>query len=236
MVQAVLDGRKTMTRRVVKMTKDEPLTDVNWGYTCFTPDEHISLRGVHSNGEYGESFIRNPYGKVGDRLWVRETFSEGYNYRYEGDNRIKVPHFKYRADFVGKSLDEIFVNGTPKKPIKDPADLYVWKPSIFMPREACRINLEITGVRIERLQEIGFHDCMSEGISVEEQGVTSDDMEKPFPRPFPDPDIADEVALDHAYNAYAKAHFEKLWNGLNAKRGFGWDVNPWVWVIEFKRV
>lgn len=224
MVQAVLDGRKTMTRRVVKMTKDEPLTNVSWGYTCFTPDGYISLRGVHASGEYGESFIRNPYGKVGDRLWVRETFSEGYNYRYEGDSRIKVPHFKYRADFVGKSLDGIFVNGTPKKPVKDQSDLYVWKPSIFMPREACRINLEITGVRVERLQEITEADARDEGVGDEDAVMRVDSDILPTARLLGEPFENDRVWFAH------------LWNELNGKRGFGWDVNPWVWIIEFKRI
>lgn len=205
MVQAVLDGRKTMTRRVVK-----PQPAGEWA----APGRSMS-----------------PYGKVGDRLWVRETFSEGYTYRYEGDSKIKVRHFKYRADFVGKSLDGIFVNGTPKKPIKDQADLYVWKPSIFMPREACRINLEITGVRVERLKHITEEDVSAEGVTNNYRcrcgGV--------FGYYEGGGETWDCDCLSWEFSGLVRT-FADLWNGLNAKRGFGWDVNPWVWCIEFRKL
>jgi len=87
-----------------------------------------------------------------------------------------------------------------------------WKPSIHMPRWASRITLEVTGVRVERVQAITEADAEAEGIA--------------FMRDIPD---ADETLT-------AKVLFEILWESINAKRGYGWDVNPWVWVVEFRRV
>ena len=79
-----------------------------------------------------------------------------------------------------------------------------WRPSIFMPRWASRILLEITGVRVERVQDIALNDAKAEGVDM--------------------------------YSAQFPVEFKGLWDSLNAKRGYGWDVNPWVWVVEFKRV
>lgn len=87
-----------------------------------------------------------------------------------------------------------------------------WFPSIHMPRWASRITLEIVAVRVERVQEISGDDAFAEGV-------------------------VDDIRLSiEAWNARAVAHFRNLWNDLNAKRGFGWDANPWVWVVEFKRI
>lgn len=89
---------------------------------------------------------------------------------------------------------------------------WLWKPSIFMPKKYARIWLEVLDVRVERVQEISTSDCIKEGFLL---------PDKPFGRP-------DEV-LPHFW-------FEDRWNSLNAKRGYGWDKNPWVWVIEFRRI
>lgn len=180
MVQAVLDGRKTMTRRVVKKTP----------CTCgYPPGSHnCRLGNIGENqwacaslGFTGE-FVRCPYGKVGDRLWVRESFRQmqrGIDYKADHDYRIG----------------------------------FTWKPSIHMPRAASRINLEITGVRVERLQEITEEDANAEG----------------FPDTFRRNGSYESADL-------GKWKFIELWDALNTKRGFGWDVNPWVWVIEFKKI
>ena len=84
-------------------------------------------------------------------------------------------------------------------------DGFLWTPSIFMPRFASRLTLEIVNVRVERLQEISVVDCGAEGM-----------------------EFANEVPI--------KERYKRLWNDINAKRGFGWDKNPWVWVIEFERI
>jgi hypothetical protein len=162
-VRAILEGRKTQTRRIIKSqsTTSEiyQRPDELWIYT-------INGVGV------GLPF-KCPYGQIGDRLWVRETWAPSYH----GEDCI------YRAD----PDDEIF-KFTGK-----------WKPSIFMPRWASRINLEITNVRAERLQDITEEAAQAEGCE-------------------------------------SRDSFKSIWDSINGGRSFGWDSNPWVWVIEFKKI
>lgn len=187
MVRAILDGKKTQTRRVIK---PQPLgdylylSDINPQYACFT----------------GSSARRCPYGKIGDRLWVRETFCIVNDREFGGNLWVD-----YRA--------------TPKYSKEAPAgwenapnDIAAlkWKPSIHMPRKLSRINLEITDIRVERVQTITEEDAKSEGAFDMNCGI-------------------------HGITSY-KAGFENLWNEINKKRGYGWDKNPWVWVVTLKRV
>lgn len=164
MVRAILDGRKTQTRRVIKAPKGFEVRDAGVEFGC-------------------------PYGQPGDRLWVRESFAIG-------------PRDKDVIFAADKKWD---VDGKPLPPAGS-----VWKPSIFMPHWASRIILEITGVRVERVQAISEEDAYAEGRSLNDEC-------DPVSRP-------------------GGNWFRKLWDSLNAKRGFGWDVNPWAWVIEFKRI
>ena len=178
MVRAILDGRKTQTRRVVK-----PQPDVSEGYGGCT-----RLMFKKRNGEALLNEALNapspllypllcPYGDVGDRLWVRETWSMGGN----------GPFFK--------ATDS---DGTVH---------VAWRPSIHMPRWASRLSLEVTGVRVERVEDITEDDALAEGCFNEKEN---------------DGELPSQV-------------YRRLWNSLNAKRGFGWDVNPWVWVISFSQ-
>jgi hypothetical protein len=167
MVRAILEGRKTQTRRVVN---PQPSSGVRTS---------VFVGSGVEDGHGRE--IRPRYGVPGDRLWVRETWAE------PSGNRPDI--YRYRADF------------------HDHADTRIrWRPSIHMPRAACRIGLYINAVRIERLQAITDADAIAEGID----GKT----------------LGQPPRLDYA----------NLWNQLNEKRGFGWDVNPWVWVIDFSAV
>ena len=140
-----------------------------------------------------------PYGVPGDRLWVRETF----RCVWAGDGSIE-----YRAD--GKVIRHGITGGkvitaTPKK----------WKPSIFMPRWASRIDLEVVAVRVERVQDITSSDALAEGIQEYSGCENQHDMEAWDP--------VDE--------------FRKLWDSINGKRpGCSWNDNPFVWVVAFKRV
>jgi hypothetical protein len=174
MVQAILDGRKTQTRRVVKPQPE--YWEQTGGYHY--PLDKKPYRGapvgrVRSIDEY-----RCPYGQPGDRLWVRETW-----HQYAGGEVI------YRADYGPESYQ---------------AGAKGWRPSIFMPRWASRITLEITGVRVERVQDISADDARAEGVSA--------------------PDVL------------PRSKFATLWDSINAKRGYGWDMNPWCWCVEFKAV
>jgi len=163
MVQAILSGRKTQTRRVIKEPCD---------YGCITGDCDHDVQDQCDNAILNAS----PYGKPGGKLWVRET--------WRSDNT----GYAYKASSYDKG--------------------FLWKPSIHMPRRAARIILEVTDVRVERLQDISGKDAAAEGIqSVSKYGQ--------------DADVSD---------------FADLWDSINKKRGYSWASNPYVWVVEFKRI
>jgi hypothetical protein len=138
---------------------------------------------------------------TGMRLWVRETWAHvtDYDGQFLLDNRKAL----YRAD--GET------NITPTK----------WRPSIFMPRWASRITLELTGVRVERVQDISTADVEAEGF----------DVASKLP-----PVVPAGTNLEILAWQVAQDLFRKTWDALNGKRGFPWESNPWVWVLEFKRV
>lgn len=138
MVRANLDGRKSCTRRLVKGFVPD---DAIWGYTAFTPKGYISCRGTFADG-YGEKFFKLPY-QTGDILYVRETWSKG------------LERYIYRADY--SDTEKFYRNG---KEIE-----MKWKPSIHMPKEAARIWLNVTDVRVERLQEITEAGAEAEGAN-----------------------------------------------------------------------
>ena len=196
MVRALLDGSKTQTRRVAPITdlniKPHSNDTVTWGVSFSKPIKGVY--GSHSGGRFSDETARRiiasqfcPYGKPGDQLWVRETYWIDYE-----DNAII-----YRAD---KNADIVDTNRNETGSAK-----YNWKPSIFMPRAASRITLEITGVRVERLQVITRGDAMSEGC------------------PFP----------NIAQGKNPRQWYEQLWDQINGPDS--WAANPWVWVIEFKK-
>ena len=185
MVQAILDGRKTQTRRVVKIN----------GYPITSPDESLELtkEGLIYHSINSMSGYYKPPCQPGDILWVREAWSEHQEYYNNSAKVFAEPHYIYKADGV-------YANK--------------WRPSIFMPREAARLFLRVKTVRVERLQEITLEDIEHEGL-------------------YCDPPYTKE---HYAYEPGMRIHWIKLWDSLNAKRGYGWDTNPWVWVIEFEKI
>nr|DAU23852.1 MAG TPA: ASCH domain protein [Caudoviricetes sp.] len=199
MVRAILDGRKTCTRRIVK---DGIPDDAMWGYTAFTHKGYISCRGVYADG-YGEGFFKLPY-QPGDLLYVRETW--GHPISLNSDKQ-----YVFRADKIAESG---FKN-----------DSHIWHPSIHMPKEAARIWLKVTNVRVERLQDITPKDAENEGVGnlfYEDIGYS----EKKY-----------GTEVDPEYGI-AKEQFAWLWESTIKKSDldrYGWDANPWVWVIEFER-
>lgn len=189
MVRAILDGKKTCTRRIVKGAIPD---DAMWGYTMFTPKGCVSCRGVYAD-EYGEKFFRLPY-QQGDILYVRETWCKG-SWMNEKER------YYYKAD------DNDFH--------------CVWHPSIHMPKEAARIWLKVTDVRAERLQECGEGWC----IDIEKEGIAT-------------PQDAILYISDDAFHDALRMEFQKTWDGTIKKSDierYGWNANPWVWVIEFER-
>lgn len=179
MVRAILDGTKTQTRRVVK---PQPYEN-NHGYPRWDLRKKGALHGLQAASwatMTGGMTFYCPYGEVGDRLWVRETFS------YYGNGEEKG--IDYRADKLCNDLNR------------------GWKPSIFMPRKASRITLEITNILVERLQEISRNDALAEGV-----------------------DRTNSSIYD-----YPKEKYKMLWEQINGKGS--WDANPWVWVVKFTRI
>ncbi len=187
MVRAILDGRKTQTRRVVK--PQPHYRDVAGAFASWVFKDGL----LYPNAK-PEVIAMCPHGRPGDRLWVRETWAHG----------IHALNAKHDEDgpFVYAATD-----GTQGR-LSDK-----WKPSIFMPRWASRITLELTGVRVERLQEISESDAKAEGC---EPAIAGQDADGPI-------------------KTY-RTGYVYLWNAINEDRGFGWLTNPWVWVLEFKRV
>jgi len=197
MVRALLEGRKTQTRRPVKA---KHAADVDaWHF-----DGGSWRMGVHGEGGPTADMggIACPYGQPGDRLWVRETFVF----------RSKHERFYYRADH----------------PVYDPYAHYGWLPSIFMPRKASRITLEVTEVRVERLHDISEGDAKAEGAR------RFDDLPDPHPYGIGARwSMAEPANTEHCLGT-ARMAFANLWESINGSGS--WALNPWVWVISFRRV
>lgn len=201
MVQAILDDRKTMTRRVIK---PQPILCHSSVPGC----EHISMfewKGLMRPYETHPLEDSCPYGLVGDYLWVREAWALEKKYdRYPGS---QVPK-------RGRAQMWYLADGPKPK----------WagrtRAARFMPRWASRITLEITAVCVDWLQEIAPTDVLAEGIQKTDDGNW----------------LAPLAGQPNFPYAHASEAFAALWNSLNSQRGFGWDVNPFVWVITFKRL
>jgi len=212
MVRAIQAGRKTVTRRAIKHQPDVPVTDAiarrDYPHGPATADWYWRPKHGHLNGmpRHGWDF-QCPYGQVGDRLWVRETYLDlrgtGIEHRPTPDSPLQ--RYVYGADLVpGSFADETRKDYGLK-----------WKPSIHMPRAACRLLLEITAVRVERLQAITAAQAEAEGVDA---AMCQQYLETSPSR--------------HECKAAAVHGFAGLW----ADTGGDWAGNPWVWVVEFKRV
>ncbi|EHU0843247.1 hypothetical protein KYY64_003570 [Salmonella enterica] len=187
MVRAILDGRKTQTRRPVKF----PLIDKNMG---------CELAGNELAGKLAaHNYWNSPYGKPGDRIWVRETFRVH-------SRATDVATLVYRASVRNSWTEQ--THRVPAAVCNTPATPEKWTPSIHMPRWASRILLEITDVRVERLRDLSEEDAKSEGITPPAGGVLP--------------------GWEYRIN------FRDLWMDIYGTDS--WEANPWVWVIEFKRV
>lgn len=214
MVRAILDGRKTCTRRIVKGFIPD---DAIWGYTVFTPKGYISCRGTFPVG-YGEKFFKLPYQK-GDILYVRETWCR-YGKLDDFDHVIEgTEEYYYLADGANPTPYNCFL--VQRNGYDEYKDTPVWHPSIHMPKEAARIWLKVKDVRVERLQECGEGWC----IDIEKEGIAT-------------PQDAILYISDDAFHDALRMEFQKTWDGTIKKSDierYGWNANPWVWVIEFER-
>lgn len=214
MVQAILEGRKTQTRRVVKI-------DGMLSYTGMKP------LSTHECGSvfyfWGNKEITCPYGQPGDVLWVRESFL----WVFLDHAHDLLEGSKDRSRYAYKAS----VHSDWMEYAKEKYG-YKWKPSIHMPKSACRIFLRITNVRVERLHDINEADAKQEGVEVKEYGshpffCTRDYSYKKNSNGFWPGFCADTG------DQFSRS-FKSLWRSINGEQS--WNDNPWVWVIEFERV
>lgn len=226
MVRAILEGRKTQTRRIIKgvpsyMHYGRDIMD--WSLSGIHQDEYLENNQLQASDmwyldvqtdvdDHSRKLIHCPYGQPGDRLWVRETWRKGWT--YGGD----YPTAEYLADNAAHiGWEQRPVMAVPHKPY--PASHGgKWKPSIHMPRWASRILLEVVSVRVERLRDIEEADAQAEGCSA---GGWS-----------PLYSNSDNAGGDEYWSAVDD--FCNLWSFINGPES--WADNPWVWVVEFRRV
>lgn len=218
MILAITEGRKFQTRRTVKNLTD--CTEKHKIYDASWKDEPMKMtcsddgywycefcgNGVNFNNDF--SGIKCPYGQVGDILWVREAFCLRPPTMLDA---IDSPHYVYRA------ATELDLWST-----------YKWKPSIFMPKDACRFWLRITNIRIEKAQDISEEDALKEGVRFYEDEVLKSKHFKDY--------MEDASGYGHPHHDYpsvntAKESFQTLWESINGKES--WESNPLVWVVEF---
>lgn len=204
MVQAILDSRKTMTRRVVKLHKK-----ARWGTEY--DGQVIFDDGSAFGHEMAVDEMRCPYGAVGDRIWVRENWSVPSIYDKQKPSDMD-------ADYAG--VVRYKANGYQSGKLR---------PSLFMPRWASRILLEITNVRVERLRDISEQDAIAEGI-----GFDVVDQALFFKNYMSNSHFADDDFCNMDDPEAAKKSYFSLWESINGRESL--EANPFVWVIEFKRV
>lgn len=195
-VRAILAGRKTQTRRIYKPKRPPP-----WEILDEDDGGELWPFWQDGNGEYHA--VRCPFGVVGSKLWVRETWQHSGDPGEYHDDSIVF----YRADYFD---DPHGYDGE-----KSPEGTYrKWRPSIHMPRAASRITLEITDIRVERLQDISEEDAKAEGVY--------------WSNGNPVNGLATELIVD------ARESYRELWDSIHSTGS--WAANPWVWVLSFKRI
>lgn len=209
MVQAILDGRKTVTRRCVKLTRKDSI-----GFYVLFREEDDAFVGVTEVDENDNEAYQTPPYQKGDTLYVRETWSFIPCIGCNGDYaRGAQPCYDFQAveyDDGDSISDGCFVY---RADCKTPERI-VWRPSIHMPKQATRIWLKVTDVRVERLQDMTGQDILREGVNCH---------------------VHPEA---HYFDGNQKMMFAELWDSTIKKSvmdRYGWDANPWVWVIEFEK-
>ena len=222
-VRGILDGRQTQLRRVFKPWRKTPFENLahtdphlfsgrdndpdSWGYPFDDDGAPLSL-------SHYAPLVRNP----GERLWVREAW-QFYGWsddgepqiRYAADNATRWCGLLTGTDAIHASDAWETLSADANYNFDDHARDRKWRPSIHMPRYASRIDLEITGVRVERLQDISEADCKAEGAHGGHGSIPS-----------------------YAYSATPREHYRHIWETINGPDS--WSQNPWVWVVEFKRI
>mgnify|MGYP003394198145 FL=1 len=207
MVRAILDGRKTQTRRVIKPQPRHIVRPEDGGSNLmFFSRQGKEVRSQPIDIPDNYPILHSPYGAPGDRLWVREAwYKVPISCSWNGLPSKTSPDLRWSA-FYRTGFDRSAPRGC--------------KPSIHMPRWASRITLEVMNIRVQRLQEVCEYEATLEG--------TPEPTGRPgcYPAPW--------ATYVPGPTTYIES-FAKLWDKINEKRGYSWESNPWVWVIQFKR-
>lgn len=205
MVRAILSGRKTQTRRPMKYIPGLGQPDEWCSMLKKDPADFFSIAGDYRR------FC--PFGVPGDRIWVRESMdSDGDDWWFPAAGRGE---FEFPLDGAGNDYRSDVLLWMKKQ--RDAGRISV--PSIHMPRWACRIVLEITDVRVQRVQEITNKEAYDEGIQAPQVPITEPD------------------GFQHQAHGWEGIYsFRQLWNSIYGNTDFAWDKNPWVWALTFKRV
>ena len=235
MVRAILEGRKTQTRRVVQVHGEGlhngkklnewdlssgpfQLTEEDFPVWRWQGNKPAKVRDwaqyIQTDVDDNVTFpISNPYGVPGDRLWVKEATWIWCRKVPDGLTKTGRPKFRYYPH--GRNV--VYCADHPQKPEREsyaePNMVWKYKTARFMPRWASRITLELTDVRVQRVQEISEEDAKAEGVYIGSLGPE---------------------ATDGYYGP--RNAFKHLWDSINAKRGYGWGANPWVWALTFRRL
>ncbi|WP_394372541.1 ASCH domain-containing protein [Klebsiella michiganensis] len=216
MVRAILDGRKTQTRRIMKV-QPKPCNHANW--PDYSPDPQwksypsgwccaVCANGTTIDHRHHAKGITCPYGTVGDRIWVREAFRVH-------SRATDVATLVYKASERNSWTEQ--THRVPVAVCNKPATPEKWTPSLHMPRWASRILLEITDVRVERLNAISEENAAAEGV-VQFRGGFWKHYQPGWTQ----------------HQLSARGSFVTLWKSIYGEES--WQSNPWVWVIEFKHV
>lgn len=207
MVSAILDNRKAMTRRTTGLdfVNENPIDYQFNGFLNYEDEKSRMQAYFQEIGTLHCDRVKFPYGKVGDVLWVMLDHAADL---LEGA--------KERTQFVYKaSVHSDFIQYSKER------YGYKWKPAIHMPKAACRIFLEITNIRVERLNDISEKDAIAEGVR------------RFYSTLFDEMRYKDYLDFESNWRSPVSS-FESLWLSINGKGS--WELNPWVWVIEFKRI
>lgn len=208
MVRAILDGRKTTTRRLIRPRYKEDESGFKVMTNMGTGERRVEKADGEEMSFDPPRYINPPY-QPGDILYVRETWFYEHHMEDRAAGEPDLPNGEYSSRYIYRADD-------PDYPVNVGVCAYGWKPSILMPKVAARIWMKVTDVRVERLQDMNLDDFLTEGAVIR-------------PEAFDDPE-----------NAYrqARSEFIAIWDSTIKKSDrdiYGWEANPWVWVIGFER-
>lgn len=237
MVLALQARTKTQTRRILKIDGSSPSgafwdhggyepVEIRYGEWAFRSKDAKSLMTAAPRSP----IFKCPYGTKGSKLWVKETWATSH--RWDG---IKPSELPIGGDGVGCAIYYRECDDTPQNTSRDGGIIQRWRPSIFMPRWASRITLEIEQVRVERLNDISEEDALAEGIGSWEQG---------YPRSTGEPFVGHEQGFNFGRDLAtwwvptssptAVLSYKRLWESINGPGS--WEKRPWVWAVTFRRL